>query len=148
MVHIVQHYLEQGFDVEHTDSHGVTPIWQAACMGHLAVVQLFIDRGADVAKANVDGDNLLHWALAPRWDRLSTWVEGSMLLDCDHAIIGKVISAVDAPPGNSSFRGRLTQAILYKLVDIMQHLDVKGSLGRTLLSLAAEGRYWQVINNS
>ena len=64
LAHVVQQYLEQSSDIECTDDNGATLIGQAACSDQTASVRFLVDKGADIAKRNVAGAMLLHWALA------------------------------------------------------------------------------------
>ncbi|XP_067659835.1 uncharacterized protein [Haliotis asinina] len=41
---------------------GITPLMEAARLGHRDVVKLLVSRGADVSLVDVDGNNILHYA--------------------------------------------------------------------------------------
>jgi ankyrin repeat protein len=44
----IKKIIKRGADVNISDSAGFTPVWIAACHGHMAVVRALIDHGADV----------------------------------------------------------------------------------------------------
>ncbi|MDD2710254.1 MAG: ankyrin repeat domain-containing protein [Verrucomicrobiae bacterium] len=52
----------EGVD-ERDDAHGMTALMMAAQKGHLAVVRLLLEKGADAGAADADGTNVLMWAV-------------------------------------------------------------------------------------
>ena len=53
--------ISEGGNVNYVDASGSSPLHYAAANGHVAVVQVLLDRGAMV-RANASGNTPLHWA--------------------------------------------------------------------------------------
>lgn len=49
----VQRLIAEGVDVNYMGSDGITALYEASCWGHLAVVNVLINNGADVNKGRV-----------------------------------------------------------------------------------------------
>ena len=55
--------LEQGADINQTNSAGDTPLYVASEMGNVEVVKILLEKGADINKANIDGQTPLMMAV-------------------------------------------------------------------------------------
>ncbi|MCG8340467.1 MAG: ankyrin repeat domain-containing protein [Cytophagales bacterium] len=58
----VKEMIRKGAKVDSTDDNGATPLHWAAFNGHLEVVRLLIDKGADKEAKHI-GQTSLHWAV-------------------------------------------------------------------------------------
>jgi hypothetical protein len=61
-VPVVTALVEAGADKEAADADGFTPLYVAACEGHVAVVTALVEAGADKEAADADGCTPLHVA--------------------------------------------------------------------------------------
>jgi len=59
---LVQRLIEKGAKVDARNNHNITPLIQAARLGHLEVVKIFVHHGADVNAASKKGWTSLMWS--------------------------------------------------------------------------------------
>ncbi|CAK9292326.1 unnamed protein product [Gordionus sp. m RMFG-2023] len=59
---IIKFLLNQGADINAKDSYGITPILAAIWEGHIPVVQLLLEKGADKTVLSPEGSKLLDCA--------------------------------------------------------------------------------------
>ncbi|KAL7904631.1 hypothetical protein GGI35DRAFT_484383 [Trichoderma velutinum] len=62
----VKRLLEQGADIEKTDEDGFTPLWCAVQLDNHDVIQVLLDKKADIESLNTRGQNILDWAVENR----------------------------------------------------------------------------------
>ncbi|KAK0622650.1 ankyrin repeat-containing domain protein [Immersiella caudata] len=59
--------LDEGADCNAKNRHGKTPIWEACRNGHLEMVRLALEHGADLAVTTSDGLELMHEVIFETW---------------------------------------------------------------------------------
>lgn len=55
---------QQGIEMEAEDADQATPLHRAACAGHMACVDLLVERGADINNQDCNGNSSLHVVLS------------------------------------------------------------------------------------
>ncbi|XP_061297145.1 protein phosphatase 1 regulatory subunit 16A-like [Pezoporus flaviventris] len=128
---VVTALVDAGADVNAVDSELWTPLHAAATCGHLGLVQLLIQRGADLLALNSDGN--MPYDLC----------EDEATLDCLESAMAaqgitqeKIEEARAAPE-----RGMLAE--IRRLLDAGEDLDAPRGHGATLLHVAAANGYME-----
>ncbi|NWS78741.1 PP16A phosphatase, partial [Crotophaga sulcirostris] len=126
---VVTALLEAGADVNARDSELWTPLHAAATCGHLCLVQLLIQRGADLLAVNSDGN--MPYDLC----------EDEATLDCiETAMAEQGITQEKIEEARAATEHRMVQEI-QELIQAGADLDAPRGHGATLLHIAAANGY-------
>jgi ankyrin repeat protein len=132
-----QKLIAQGADVpSFADSHGRTPLHEAALNGHLAICRLLLENGADPTRAMNDGTTPLHYAAGignVEMCRLLV-THGSELRDLDTAKLVSTDSALT--PLHCAIINNRVDVLRYFIEECMEDIDQRHKDGRTLEELA------------
>ncbi|GAB4201368.1 MAG: hypothetical protein Tsb002_37910 [Wenzhouxiangellaceae bacterium] len=92
-VNIVQTFIDQGADVNATDSNKDSVLHYAVDAKQIEIVKLLIASGADVSVINAEGDSLLHYAIYDKDIEMITLLVKSGIELCKKNNMG--LSAID-----------------------------------------------------
>ena len=133
----VQHYLDQGTDINYPDSYNSqhTPLCYSILRGHLDVMQLLLTRKANVNQRTMMGDNALQVAIFEH-NRHSRPIETIVGLLLKHG------AHFDEPQYENAYRGN-EQALFQCLREAS--INQKDSNGYTVLHYAAAQGHLQIV---